>query len=271
MVSGSADRVGIVETSRGGARSAPSWFAFERDHLQEVARSAHDMYQSARPFPHAVIDGLLPDSVLDQVANEFPEPSGEWRHSDDTNQRKFGAGAHEIPLGDTTRNVLAEFASAAFVDFLQTLTGIDEALIPDPHLKGGGLHQILPGGYLEVHADFNRHPLFGLDRRVNVLLYLNHDWRPEWCGALELWNADMSVAEQRIEPAFNRMVVFSITDTAFHGHPEPLRCPSGRSRRSLAFYYYSNGRPTAEQSEKHSTLFQRRPTRSTPDARTPSP
>ena len=152
--------------------------------------------------------------------------------------------------------MLAEFNSSAFVDFLQMLTGIEEALIPDPHYRGGGLHQIERGGYLEVHADFNQHPTFGLDRRVNVLVYLNHDWQSDWGGQLELWDRSMSRAVQRIEPQFNRTVIFSITDTAFHGHPDELRCPPSRTRQSLAFYYYSNGRPLEERSEVHTTLFQ---------------
>jgi len=239
--------------------TASTLLAFDRSQLVEVANARRDEYATASPFPHVVIDGLLPDVVLDRVVAEFPEPSEEWRRFDDDRQRKLGGGLQELALGPTTRNVLAEFNSAAFVDFLQVLTGIEEPLIPDPHYKGGGLHQILPGGYLKVHADFNRHPAFGLDRRINVLLYLNRDWRPEWGGELELWDRAMARAEQRIEPVFNRMVVFSITDTAFHGHPEPLRCPPGHARRSLAFYYYSNGRPEHERSETHSTLFQSRP------------
>jgi Rps23 Pro-64 3,4-dihydroxylase Tpa1-like proline 4-hydroxylase len=153
--------------------------------------------------------------------------------------------------------VLAEFNAAAFVEFLQTLTGIDEPLISDPFYRGGGLHQIAQGGYLAIHADFNRHPMFGLDRRVNVLVYLNHDWQPDWGGQLELWDATMTRPVQRVDPTFNRTVVFTITDTAFHGHPEPLRCPPDRKRRSLAFYYYSNGRPEPERSERHPTLWQR--------------
>jgi hypothetical protein len=236
-----------------------SWFAFDRSHLLSVADAHRDRYADAIPFPHAVIDDLVPDPVLDRLVAEFPEPSADWRHFDDPNQRKFGAGHAEIALGPVTRNVLAEFNSAVFVDFVQRLTGIEEPLIPDPHYKGGGLHQILPGGYLKVHADFNKHPLFGLDRRVNVLLYLNRDWQSEWGGQLELWDGAMERAVQRVEPEFNRMVIFTITDTAFHGHPDPLRCPDGRSRRSLAFYYYSNGRPAPERSDAHSTLFQRRP------------
>ncbi|MGH3041150.1 MAG: 2OG-Fe(II) oxygenase, partial [Gaiellaceae bacterium] len=218
-------------------------------------------YRRASPFPHVVIDGLVPDTVLDQLVAEFPQPSDEWRQFDDVHQKKYGAGLLELELGPITRNVLAEFNSATFVDFLQVLTGIEEALIPDPYYKGGGLHQILAGGYLKVHADFNLHPAFGLDRRVNVLLYLNRGWQPEWGGQLELWNRTMTCAERRIDPGFNRMVVFSITDVAFHGHPDPLRCPPDRSRRSLAFYYYSNGRPENERSDQHKTLFQRRPTR----------
>jgi hypothetical protein len=69
----------------------------------------------------------------------------------------------------------------------------------------------------------------------------------------------MTRAEHRIDPEFNRMVIFTITDHAFHGHPEPLRCPEGRTRRSLAFYYYSAGRPDLERSAPHSTLWQERP------------
>jgi len=247
-----------VEELRDDPPTGPSWFAFDRRRLQERARSRRDEYRRASPFPHAVFDDLVPDAVLEEVRREFPEPTGEWRRFDDANQRKYGAGI-DLDLGPVTRNLLAEFNSSAFVEFLQTLTGIEEALIPDPHYRGGGLHQIVPGGYLAIHADFNRHPLFGLDRRVNVLLYLNKGWRAEWGGELELWDRTMSRAEQRFEPTFNRTVIFSITDTAFHGHPEPLRCPPGTARRSLAFYYYSNGRPGREQSQPHSTLWQRRP------------
>jgi hypothetical protein len=258
-LSASSDRrVSSVEDGR-TERAARDWFAFDRERIVELAHTLRDEYCQAVPFPHAVNDGLLPDDVLDGVAAEFPERDERWRTFDDVNQKKLGAGVAEVGFGPSTRNVLAEFNSSAFVDFLQTLTGIEEALIPDPHYKGGGLHEVLPGGYLEVHADFNLHPMFGLDRRVNVLLYLNRDWQAEWGGQLELWDRTMTRAERRIEPAFNRMVVFSITDTAFHGHPAPLRCPQGRSRRSLAFYYYSNGRPEQEQSERHTTLFQRRP------------
>ncbi|MFM8411426.1 MAG: 2OG-Fe(II) oxygenase, partial [Alphaproteobacteria bacterium] len=125
----------------------------------------------------------------------------------------------------------------------------------DPWFDGGGLHETLPGGFLDVHADFNFHGAWFLDRRLNVLVYLNHGWREEWGGCLELWDRDLSRCVKKVVPAFNRTVIFATDDTSFHGHPEPVRCPPGTTRKSVAMYYYSNGRPESERSGRHTTLW----------------
>src|SRR5438034_178076 len=79
-----------------------------------------------------------------------------------------------------------------------------------------------PGGFLKVHVDFNVHPKLKLDRRLNMLIYLNKEWREEWGGDLELWDADRTMCRKKIAPLFNRTVVFSTGDSSFHGHPHPL-------------------------------------------------
>jgi hypothetical protein len=91
------------------------------------------------------------------------------------------------------------------------------------------------------------------------LIYLNRDWREEYGGHLELWNAAMTQCDVRVLPVFNRAVIFSTTDRSFHGHPDPLKCPEGMTRKSMALYYYSRGRPEEEVSPSHSTLWQIRP------------
>jgi hypothetical protein len=91
-----------------------------------------------------------------------------------------------------------------------------------------------------------------------VLIYLNKDWREEYGGHLELWDKGITRCEARISPVFNRVVIFSITDSHYHGHPDPLRCPPGMTRKSLALYYYTNGRPAHEISQRHSTIFRAR-------------
>ena len=213
-------------------------FHFDRDRLASLGAEHHAHYVAARPFPHTVIDDFLPDDVLDRVLAEFPTGGEEsWLRFESDNERKLASTA-ETPMGEATRQLLAEFNSSAFVDFLEQLTGID-GLVPDPHFEGGGMHQIVRGGHLNVHVDFNRHPRTGLDRRLNALMYLNRQWKDEYGGALELWSTDGRRCERRVAPLFNRLVVFSTTESSYHGHPSPLNCPPDMTRKSLAFYYYS--------------------------------
>lgn len=234
-------------------------FFFDPDALAAVAETQRNSFATAAPFPHVVMDGLFPQQAIDDVLEEFPEPSPDWLRFDRETSVKL-AMPNEWSMGPSTRHLLSQFNSAAFVNFLEHLSGI-EGLIPDPHLEGGGLHQIERGGFLKVHADFNRQERLRLDRRLNILLYLNRNWADGWGGQLELWNQSMTDCVRRISPIFNRMVLFATTDLAYHGHPEPLQCPAGVSRRSIALYYYTNGRPELERSPTHSSLYQRRPGR----------
>jgi hypothetical protein len=238
-----------------------STFQLDRTSMLSLGDHLAVSFQQASPFPHVVVDDVFPAMLLDDVLSEYPEPEDvEWQSFNLPTELKL-ALADTDGMGPVTRHLLAEFNGQVFVDFLERLTGIT-GLIPDPHYEGGGLHQIRRDGFLKVHADFNRHNRLPLDRRINVLLYLNHDWPEAFGGHLELWNRTMTRCEQRILPVFNRMVVFATTDFAYHGHPDPLTCPSNRARRSMALYYYTNGRPASEVSYTHTTLFRARPSES---------
>ncbi len=180
-----------------------------------------------------------------------------WYKYDNPFERKLAFDRlKDLPTPLT--DLLLELNGSRFVSFLERLTGIP-GLQPDPTFRGGGLHCIPPGGQLDIHADFNIHPISGLYRRINVIVFLNRGWRPEYNGCLEFWPADMRAPSIRIEPVFNRMVIFSISDTAYHGHPDPLATPDGICRKSLAWYYYSAEPPPGSTTDMHSTLYQRRP------------
>ena len=216
-------------------------------------------YQAAAPFPHIVIDNLFDDALLRQILGVFPKAGDmPWRSFDSETEKKLGYW-HTNTLAPVIWDFLQAMNAPPMLDFLEQLTGID-GLIPDPYFGGAGLHQILPGGFLKVHVDFNIHPKMKLDRRLNMLVYLNEDWQDAWGGPLELWDRDISRCYEKIAPVFNRTVVFSTTDWSYHGHPHPLSCPEGESRKSLSFYYYTNGRPESERSPEHDTIF-----RNTPD------
>lgn len=223
--------------------------------LEALGASLAAAYQGAAPFPHAVIDDFVPADVVRSVVAEYPRDRAEWDlYLDEGNSNKL-AISDELRLGPVARRLIAELNGGAMIRFLEAMTGIS-GLVPDPHLLGGGLHQLDPGGFLRVHADFNHHPHLKLDRRLNFLLYLNEGWVGEWGGSLELWNEDMSSRDVSVVPVAGRAVVFSTTSTSFHGNPEPVACPDGLARRSIALYYYTNGRPEEERAAKHNTLYQ---------------
>ena len=212
-------------------------------------------YAAATPFPHTVIDDILPDDVFMAAVAEFPlidDPR--WKGYLHVNETKFG---NEQPdtWGPTLVAVAQALTSDRFVRFLDALTGHRD-LHADLTMDGGGLHQTLTGGHLNVHADFTtHHRQHRWCRRVNVLLYLNETWLPEWGGDLELWDSDMRSLRSTIAPSGNRMVVFTTPARPFTVIPIPLRCPSSVARRSLALYYFT----VEDQPVARATNYRQRP------------
>ena len=226
--------------------------------LEVLAEEKACEYKNNFPFPHIYLDDFLPAETAEAALRAFPTPKQlDWEEFKSGRERKFAFDDVE-KLAVADRDVLYFLNSRPMLKFLEKLTGIDN-LISDPYFVGGGLHQITRGGKLEVHADFNFHTKFQLDRRLNVLIYLNKEWKEQYGGHLELWNPEMTRAERKILPVFNRCAIFSTTSISYHGHPTPLACPPNQTRKSIAVYYYTNGRPEDEVAEAHSTLFQQRP------------
>ncbi len=233
-------------------RVLPSPFAEPR--FSQLAKDLAAEYRTASPFPHVVIDNFLSPETCAEILKHFPQPQAiPWTRFDRPQDKKL-ASNETRNFAPELRTLLMEFNGPEMIGFLEALTGI-EGFIGDPWLEGGGLHQIQPGGFLKIHADFNRHRKLRLDRRINLLLYLNEDWKEEYGGHLELWDPQMQAAQKRILPILNRCVIFSTTSDSFHGHPEPLTCPPGWTRKSLALYYYTSSRPEAERRPQHSTLY----------------
>jgi 2OG-Fe(II) oxygenase superfamily len=226
--------------------------------LQALAKEKAEEYKNNKPFPHIYFDDFLPLEAAEAALRDFPEPKQiTWSEFNNPNEKKLAFDVVE-KLPPIVRDVLYFLNSRPMIEFLEVLTGI-QGVIPDPYFVGGGLHQIKRGGKLGVHADFNYHTKYKLDRRINLLIYMNKGWKEEYGGHFELWNQDMSRAEKKVLPLFNRCAIFSTTNFSYHGHPTPLSCPPDRTRKSIATYYYSNGRPEEEVTEVHSTLFQETP------------
>ncbi len=215
-------------------------------------------YQMAVPFPHIQFDCFLNPEMAAAVAREFPDHnSAAWIRYKHANENKNGLSKRELfppPIGE----LVDQLNSELFVSWLRKLTGIPN-LIADPSLEGGGLHQSSRGGFLNVHRDFSVHHYHpDWERRVNLILYLNPEWQTSWRGALEFWERDMKHRVASYVPLLNHAVIFNTDRDSLHGFPDPLQCPEGISRKSLALYYYTVS--GGGQSTARSTQYRPRPT-----------
>ena len=222
--------------------------------LPKIAKREASRYQHAEPFPHIVLDNFFDRAIIRKVRREVSNMDRSLFHETADSHEIKQSAENASHLGPITWKLIQSLNSGAFVVFLEVLTGT-KGLIADPHLRGGGVHEIRRGGKLGIHADFNYYKRLKLYRRLNLLLYLNRGWDEAWGGHLELWDRDKTQCCQRISPLFNRMVIFSTSSTSFHGHPRPVTCPEGESRKSVALYYYTVDCPDESDIAPHGTQF----------------
>ena len=233
----------------------PSGPVFPYQKVERALQQQSLAYQSADPFPHIVLNDFLEPEILRDIAREFEDTGKDWIPYVHLNERKMGRSEY-AGFGPAMQAVVDDLGSPRFIRFLGELTGQDDLFL-DPELSGGGFHATPRGGYLNIHTDFRAHPHRAeWERVVNLLIYLNEGWEERFGGSLELWDEDVRSCRTKIAPAFNRAVIFTCSEKSFHGYPDPLECPEGVIRKSIALYYY---RARANPGRAHPTTYRARP------------
>jgi Rps23 Pro-64 3,4-dihydroxylase Tpa1-like proline 4-hydroxylase len=227
-----------------------------------------EQYKSASPYPHIVIDNFLWENILESCLEEMMDYTGYCSQNGDTSMSKVQINKFFFPSGlddDTLKSMkentptvhaaLSYLQSKPAISFLSSLTGIQN-LQGDDIFLGAGAHKVIDGGKLAIHTDFNQNWNTNLYRRINLLLYMNKNWKEEYGGELELWNADLSSCEKKILPIFNRVVIFTTSNKSYHGHPKPMTLPKNVARYSMALYYYTQEPPVNESVDWRSVTWQ---------------
>ena len=242
------------ETSAGFVPKLENDSVFTKGSLSRArAGELRQRFTDAKPFRHVVIDNLFQPEFLEKVLEDFSVGFGDWVHYNTPDEVKRGTRPN-AKLGAGSQRYFDVIHRGQFLQFLSAVTGIG-GLLPDPSLFGGGLHEIPNGGRFSVHTDFNRHPVTQLDNRLVFITYLNKDWQASYGGRLELWDAPSQQCVSEVVPVFGRSILFAHSPDSLHGHPNAVAAPDGRSRRSVAAYFYTNGGPGAEEGESHTTRF----------------
>ena len=218
----------------------------------EIARD----YASKTPFHYTQFDGFFRASVLDEIYKNYPDiKDGQWDGTTYIDQKnKFQKT--KFDQGSVFDRVFRELNSQPFLKWLEEVTRIRD-ICGDDDLFGGGLHQSIAGAFLNVHVDYNIHPKTKFHRRLNVLVYMNKNWKEEYEGNLELWDFSNNnkILLAKYPPLLNTCVIFETNEVSFHGHPKPLKTPANVNRKSIATYYYTQTRPEKEMAAEHNTLY----------------
>lgn len=229
--------------------------------LASVA-ALHDRFRKATPFRHIIVDDFFVDGFARELLEQFPK-AGE-----DISLNRFGAAGRKAAhrdlttLGSAYRAANELFGSPAFLTWLGEATGID-GLLYDESNFGGGTHENFNGRDLRPHIDFNYHPATRFHRRINLIVYLNKGWRPEWGGSIALHSdpRDPLDSVTVYEPFFNRCIVFETSERSWHGF-DRIDLPAEerhRTRKSLSIYLYTRERPENEAHGEHTTFYIARP------------
>lgn len=231
-------------------------------HVSDDASRLAAAFAVARPFRHVVIDGFLEHGFAEKLLHDFPPFDPRYARNESGEigakavvERIRGIGPAYAVLDDLVK-------SHGFLDLVGRITAIPD-LQYDPWYFGGGTHENREGQDLDPHIDFNRHPVDGSHRRLNLIVYLNPEWDDAWGGSLEIHRDPRAPDNEvkRVTPLFNRCVIFETNEVSWHGFSR-IALPQDKrhvSRRSIALYFYTRDRPAAEAADPHSTVYIDRP------------
>ena len=193
------------------------------------------------PFKHVTIDNFLnkefADDILDEL-NTLTKDKSYYYGNQNIEKNKY---AFKSNLKNNLTRLFEELNSDAFISMIEHKTGISGIIRHNLNLQGAGVHKIFNEGFLCMHTDFEGYydPQYGmLDRRINLLLYMNKDWKDDYGGHLCLYDREQGKITKRVLPLFNRCVIFATPDN-IHGHPTPLEIPEDVARQSITTYYYT--------------------------------
>lgn len=216
------------------------------------------LFKNAKPFESIVIDNFLDSNYAELLYKQFPNTFENWWKYENPIEVKYTFDNINV-LPSELKNYFYIMSSNVLVNIISKLTGINN-LEKDDYLHGAGLHVHPQNGRLNIHLDYEKHPFSGKERRINVILFMSKNWKPEWNGANELWDKNASKCVKTTNIKFNRAIIFKTNDISWHGVPDKILCPENIFRKSIAYYYVSPLESIKnEEDYRHKAKFVRRP------------
>jgi hypothetical protein len=229
----------------------------------QQADAFREAFLHAAPFRHGMIEGFFEPAFAERLLAEFPSFDAKLAMNE---MGKVGGKAVNTKIREISpayHELYEMIGSQPFLDLMSRLSGIPD-LIMDPRLYGGGTHDNRHGQELDAHVDFNYDEAQKLHRRLNIIVYMNKEWKTEWGGAIEVhsnpWDHEGNQV-RAFDPLFNRCVMFETNEYSWHGFPKINLPPDKQhlTRKSISIYLYTKDRPAQEIAPMHGTFYVQRP------------
>nr|QDY51902.1 hypothetical protein 1_287 [Mimiviridae sp. ChoanoV1] len=201
-------------------------------------QSLKDNYIKSKPFNYLIIDDFLDSNFIEKIYDSYPKNYDDWHFYNNPLEVKY-ANNNIGNMDCNIKNLFYILSSKQIVNLFSDISNIKD-LEYDPYLHGAGLHAHPKYGRLNMHLDYEKHQILkNKERRLNIILFLNREWRKEWNGDNQFWDENMKECKVKTYPKFNRALIFQTNDKSWHGLPDKIKCPDSFYRKSLAYYYIS--------------------------------
>lgn len=220
---------------------------FSTEHIEQYKEE----FQASKPFHHIILDDFLTTEVAEKLSSFFPEDRLFNKRKKDKHENKLEGDQFEL-YHSAFNHLKDEIAKPEFSEFIRQVTGIEGTFITNDGF-GVGIQKGKKGSFEDVHIDFNIHPEKDVQRRLNLQLYLTPRWKPEWNGAVEMWNDCVSKCKKAVSCRFNRALIFEVKDTSYYGYTKPLDCPDTVERRMFSATFYT--KKETENIKFHDTIY----------------
>jgi Rps23 Pro-64 3,4-dihydroxylase Tpa1-like proline 4-hydroxylase len=209
---------------------------------QEELNKIGEIFRSNAPFNHIILDNFLDEKDALSIAHEFPSFDNNCWYAYENPLEIKKATNNWNHFGPNTYNFFSHILSESFTKKLESLLSENNTinLFPDIGLHGGGLHTHKNGGRLNPHLDYSIHPKLYLQRKINIIFYINPNWKTHYGGTLGLWSDKDGQPDeliQKVDCLFNRALIFDTTQNSWHGICEEINSEENLTRNSLATYY----------------------------------
>jgi dTDP-glucose 4,6-dehydratase len=207
---------------------------------EKILKKIHYDFINAEPFEHIIIPNFLSNDYAELIYKNFPVDinTNNWYEYNNPIEYKY-ANDHLNFMPKCLQQIFYLLSCKEIINVFSNISGIDN-LEYDPYLHGAGIHVLPTGGKLDIHLDYEKHPYLNKERRLNIILYMNKDWKEEWNGDTQLWDKNMNKCIVKSQVKFNTAIIFKTNETSWHGLPDPIKCPKNIFRKSIAYYYISS-------------------------------